>query len=314
MNKVHEFLNLAARNYYAGHPIISDEQFDRLADASGYHSVGAKQHEHLEQHYFRMYSLQKYYEGEGNRPTLNGKVSISPKIDGAAVSLLYIDGKLFRALTRGDGIEGTVITDKFLGGQLVPQAANLPGIVQITGEVAAPAAIENARNYAAGSLNLKDVDEFRTRAVTFFAYRCEPSITGSFEQDMQVLKQLGFNTVKDAEIHNIYPCDGLVYRLDSEKDFEAAGYTAKHPKGAYALKERKEAVETTLLDVVWQTGKSGKVTPVAILEPITIGDAVVSRATLNNIAYIRALDIRIGDTVGVVRSGEIIPQIVYKAA
>lgn len=314
MNKVHEFLNVCARAYYAGQPIISDEQFDRLAEASGFDQLGAKQHEHLEKHYYRMYSLQKHYEGEGKPPQLDGLVSISPKIDGAAVSLLYIDGKLVRALTRGDGIEGTVITDKFLSTKLVPQEIAISGIVQITGEVAAPKHIENARNYAAGSLNLKDTDEFRTRAVTFFAYNMQPSNTGSFEGDMNVLAINGFNTVKDPEIHNIYDCDGVVYRLDNVDDFERAGYTAKHPKGAYALKERKEAVETTLVDVIWQTGKSGKVTPVAILEPVNIGDAIVSRATLNNIAYIRALDIRIGDTVGVIRAGEIIPQVVYKAA
>ena len=314
MNKVHEFLNVCARSYYAGHPIISDEQFDRLAETSGYNELGAKQHEHLEKHYFRMYSLQKHYEGEGKPPQLSGLVSISPKIDGAAVSLLYIDGKLVRALTRGDGIEGTLITDKFLATKLVPHEIGISGIVQITGEVAAPKHIENARNYAAGSLNLKDVEEFRTRAVSFFAYNMQPSSTGSFEGDMAVLTANGFSTVKDPEIHNIYDCDGVVYRLDNVDDFERAGYTAKHPKGAYALKERKEAMETTLLDVVWQTGKSGKVTPVAILDPVKIDDAVVSRATLNNIAYIRALDIRIGDTVGVIRSGDIIPQVVYKAA
>jgi DNA ligase (NAD+) len=315
MNKVHEFLSLAARSYYAGSPIISDEQFDRLADITGYTDLGAKQHENIEKHYFRMYSLQKYYEGEGKPPKLEGEIDVSPKIDGAAVSLLYVEGNLVRALTRGDGVEGTNVTDKFLNTNLVPKViiTDIP-ILQITGELAAPSHIENARNYAAGSLNLKDIQEFRTRAVTFFAYNAQPSITGHFNLDMRVLTQCGFNTVKDSEIHNIYPCDGIVYRLNVVADFEAAGYTAKHPKGAYALKERKEAVETTLLDVVWQTGKSGKVTPVAILEPIKIGDALVSRATLNNIAYIRALDIRIGDTVGVVRSGEIIPQVVYKAA
>jgi DNA ligase (NAD+) len=90
------------------------------------------------------------------------------------------------------------------------------------------------------------------------------------------------------------------------------GYTAKHPRGAYAVKERGASVETRLLDVIWQTGKTGKVTPVAILEPVMIGDALVSRATLNNIAFIRALDIKIGDTVGVIRSGEIIPCITHK--
>jgi len=88
--------------------------------------------------------------------------------------------------------------------------------------------------------------------------------------------------------------------------------TAKHPRGAYARKERGECVETTLVAVEWQVGKSGKVTPVAILEPVLVGDAMVSRATLNNPAFIESLDLRIGDRVAVRRAGEIIPQIVHK--
>jgi DNA ligase (NAD+) len=311
--KIKEFLNYCSRCYYAGTPVISDEQFDRLAESVGYEQLGAKQHENVEKHLYRMYSLQKYYEGEGKPPKLIGSISVTPKIDGAAVSLLYLNGVLVRALTRGDGIEGQIVTDKFLATKLVPHTISLPGVIQITGELAAPVHVENARNYAAGSLNLKDVEEFKTRAVTFFAYGVQPTITHSFDNDMSVLRGHGFSTVRDSEIHNIYPCDGLVYRIDNVSDFEAEGYTAKHPKGAYALKERGAAVETILLDVVWQTGKSGKVTPVAILEPVKVGDADVSRATLNNIAYIRALDLHIGDTVGVIRSGEIIPQIVYKA-
>jgi len=312
-DKIHQLLNYWSRCYYAGHPVVSDEQFDRLADAVDYNAVGAKQHENVEKHLYRMYSLQKHYEDEGKPPHLDGRIDTSPKIDGAAVSLLYVDGELVRALTRGDGIEGQIVTDKFLATNLVPQTIKCTGVIQITGELAAPNHVENSRNYAAGSLNLKDVEEFKTRAVTFFAYGVQPTLTGSFSEDMRILSHNAFNTVKDPDIHKIYPSDGVVYRIDSVEAFEAAGYTSRHPRGAYALKERGSAVETTLLDVIWQTGKSGKVTPVAILSPIMIGDAEVTRATLNNIAYIRALDLHIGDTVGVVRSGEIIPQIVYKA-
>jgi len=103
-----------------------------------------------------------------------------------------------------------------------------------------------------------------------------------------------------------------VFRLNKYTEFYSVGYTAKHPRGAYALKQRNEAVETTLLDVKWQTGKSGKVTPVAILSPVKIGEAIISRATLNNIAFIRALDLRIGDTIGVERSGDIVPKVTHK--
>lgn len=315
MNNLTELLDKASEAYYNGNPIMSDATFDKLAELIGYTKVGTsnKQHDNVEKHLYRMYSLQKYYEGEGENPLQGIKnIDASPKIDGAAISLLYVDGTLVRVLTRGDGVEGTVITDKFLATKLVPHTIELNGIIQVTGEIAAPKHVENARNYAAGSLSLKNIDEFKTRAIQFFAYNVEPHITDSFSEDMQVLHNVGFSTIKDSEIHRIYPCDGIVFRMDDNALFDSIGYTAKHPRGAFALKERGASVETTILDVVWQVGKTGKVTPVAILDPIMIGDAIVSRATLNNIAFIRSLDLHIGDCVGVIRSGEIIPQITHK--
>lgn len=312
-NKLIHYLNLAARNYYAGTPIITDEVFDRLSESVGYEEIGTKQHEHLEKHYYPMYSLQKYYEGEGKSIVLPGKdIDTSPKLDGAAIALLYIDGVLVRALTRGDGKEGTLVSDKFIGSKLVPQEVPCSNIIQITGELCAPKHVENARNYAAGALNLKDLAEFRTRSVEFFAYGIQPAQTETFREDMRILSSWGFCTVKDAEIHNIFPTDGVVHRLNSNIEYYGAGFTSKHPKGAYALKERGASVETKLLDVIWETSKSGKVTPVAILDPVKIGDKLVSRATLNNISFIRALDVEIGDTVGVILGGEIIPKITHK--
>lgn len=316
MNKIEQYLNLCARMYYAGTPIVSDEVFDRLAESIGYTAVGtSKQHDHIEKHYFQMYSLQKHYEDEGKKSPLEGErdIDISPKLDGAACSLLYINGELARALTRGNGVEGTVVTEKFLATNLVPHKVGMiDGILQVTGELVAPKLIENARNYASGALNLKDVEEFKTRTVTFVAYGVQLTPTDTFQGDMRVLKHWGFDTIKDPDLHNIFPCDGLVFRLNSNEAFYGAGYTSSFPKGAYALKERGVAVETTLLDVVWQTGKSGKVTPVAILDPVYVGDKLVSRATLNNVSFIRALDINLGDTIGVILGGEVIPVITHK--
>ena len=316
MDNVIEFLNRASRHYYNGHPIISDEQFDQLAQAVGYDKVGAKQHENVERHYQRMYSLQKWYEGEGKNPLAEHKqqeVSVTPKLDGAAISILYVEGKLARVLTRGDGIEGRVVTDKFLATKLVPHEikTQLP-IVQITGELAAPKHVENSRNYAAGALNLGSVEEFKSRAVNFFAYGVYPYLTESYTKDMQQLARWGFSTVHERGLVEIYPTDGAVFRLDSNQLFEECGYTAKHPRGAFALKERGEGVETTLLAVEWNVGKTGKVTPTAILEPVKIGDKLVSRATLNNPGFIEALDLRIGDRVSVIMGGEIIPVITHK--
>ena len=315
MKNIVTYLDECSKQYYAGTPIISDEVFDRLAESVGYNTVGAKQHEHLQKHYYQMYSLQKFYEDEGKQnPLVQEKdISVSPKLDGAAISILYIDGKLSRVLTRGDGKEGTDITEKFLtSSSLVPKEIRHSGILQVTGEVAAPNHVPNARNYAAGALSLKDNEEFKTRAITFFAYGMQPSCYETYDEDMALLSKLGFNTIKDPEIHNIYPTDGLVYRVNSNKRFEELGYTSKHPRGAYARKERGDTVESTILDVEWSVGKSGKVTPVAILSPIMLGDKLVSRATLNNPGFIEMLDIHLGDKVAVGMGGEVIPVIYHK--
>lgn len=311
---IKEYLDAASAAYYSGNPLIADEVFDRLAEAIGYTSVGAPVAKAKVKHVYPMWSLQKHYEDEGIHPLADiANKSSSPKLDGAALSLLYIDGKLVQAATRGDGVEGQDVTDKFLATSLVPHIVDGMGpVVQITGEVCTPKNIENARNYAAGSLNLKSVDEFRTRAVEFFAYGVSPTIFRTYDEDMSWLKTQGFNTIKDPELHNIYPCDGIVYRVNDNAKFESMGYTSKFPHGAYALKERQEAVETEILDVEWQVGKTGKVTPVAILKPVMIGDASISRATLNNPGFIEMLGIEIGDTVAIIRSGEIIPKILHK--
>jgi len=257
--------------------------------------------------------LDKYYEDEGAAPLDGYQKTCTPKLDGAAISLLYIDGQLVRALTRGDGITGTDITDKMYARKdLVPLQVERLDIHQVIGEVVAPKDIPNARNYAAGALNLKDLEEFKLRAISFFAYGVYPTVCETFSQSMAELDYAGFQTVYANDLHNIYPCDGLVFRIDNNAEFESLGFTSKFPKGAYAKKERQEAVETTILAVEWQVGKSGKVTPVAILEPVMVGDALVSRATLNNKDFIEMLGLSIGDTVGIVRSGEIIPTIIYK--
>ena len=314
MNKITQYLDSASKAYYAGCPFISDAQFDQLADSAGYTQVGAKQHDNKEKHFQPMFSLQKYYEDQDQRRPLEGirDIVASIKLDGAAISLLYIDGNLVRALTRGDGTEGQLITDKFLCTKLVPHTIPYLGILQITGEVVAPKAIENARNYAAGALNLKDTSEFATRAVSFFAYGVSPVLSNTLREDMKTLSSWGFATVQDSDLEHVYPNDGVVFRVNNNATFEEMGFTSKHPRGAYALKVRAEHVETTLLSVEWQVGKSGKVTPVAILEPVYIGDALVSRATLNNPGFIEMLDLQIGDRVAVVRSGEIIPCILHK--
>lgn len=319
MTQLTSFLDTACQAYYRGNPILTDEQFDRLADSCGYNKVGSQEVGKVIKHYKQMYSLQKFYEDEGKVRPLEGvsDVSSSVKLDGAAVSLLYVDGELVRALTRGDGIEGQDITDKLRGSTAVPQLLNpdrinVPHVLQVTGEIVAPLNIPNARNYAAGALNLKSASEFRERVLSFIAYGVYPYITTKHSSDMAALRALGFGVCNELNLEKIFPSDGMVFRVNSNELFDEMGYTAKHPRGAYALKIRAEHVETKLLDVEWQVGKSGKVTPVAILEPVLIGDALVSRATLNNPGFIEALGLEIGDTVAVIRAGEIIPCVLHK--
>ena len=128
---------------------------------------------------------------------------------------------------------------------------------------------------------------------------------------MSALSTCGFQTVDKFDASE-YPTDGTVYRVDSYNTFFKMGYTAHHPRGAFALKEQKTGVVTKLLDVVWQVGKSGVVSPVAILEPVVVGEATVSRATLHNIQYIKELNLELGCMVEVVRSGDIIPRILKR--
>ena len=241
-----------------------------------------------------------------------GDIKVSPKLDGAAVSLLYVDGQLHKALTRGDGKRGLDITDNMKS--LVPNSLGKfkGALIQVTGEVVAPKTIKNARNYAAGALNLKDTEEFTSRDLRFIAYGVQPSWNECWSKDMEYLLEFGFDTVLSND-WTAYPDDGLVFRIDNYRDFDALGYTSKHPRGAYALKQRNEGVITKLVNVVWTVGKSGVVAPVAILEPVDIDGATVSRATLHNIKYIDDLNLEIGCLVEVIRSGEIIPRIVSRA-
>lgn len=305
------FLEKASAMYYSGTPILSDAEFDSLARLYNYNTVGHTVTDGIP-HLYKMYSLQKIFDLNTIEATTAPMVR-TPKLDGAAVSLVYFNGHLAQALTRGDGNLGRDITLKLE--ELVPQYISTLDKVQITGEVVAPDTIPNSRNFAAGSLNLKDMSEFRSRAkdLRFVAY----DIQGDFvdyerlTDAMDSLAQEGFNTITHFDATG-YPTDGEVFRVDSYPAFYKLGYTAHHPRGAFALKEQKDGVITELLDVEWQVGKSGVVSPVAILSPVEVGDALVSRATLHNIEYIRSLNLQIGCSVEVIRSGEIIPRIVRR--
>jgi NAD-dependent DNA ligase len=297
-------LEQASKAYYEGAPILTDEEFDAISD--NYDVIGYAVEGEKHSHKYPMWSLQKAYNNENPLASYTGDLVTTVKLDGAAVSLEFVDGELTVAATRGNGKEGLVITDKMRC--LIPEVSS--GTFQVVGEVVAPKQIKNSRNYAAGALNLKSTDEFLQRELYFIAYGLNPT-TASYTESLEFLESLGFTTVLCEDL-DIFPSDGLVIRINDQNDFESMGYTAKHPRGAYALKEQTSGSITTLLDVEWNVGRSGVVAPTAILEPVLVGDALVSRATLHNIAYISALNLEIGCKVEVIRSGEIIPRIVRR--
>ena len=303
------FLEKASAMYYSGTPILSDAEFDALARLYNYDTVGHTVTDGIP-HLYKMYSLQKVFDLNDIESSTSPMVR-TPKLDGAAVSLQYVNGHLAQALTRGDGNLGRDITLKLE--ELVPNVISIKGKIQITGEIVAPDTIPNARNFAAGSLNLKDMNGFRSRAkdLRFVAYDIQGVEYERLSEAMDHLARNGFDVITHFDATG-YPTDGEVFRVDNYDAFYKLGYTAHHPRGAFALKEQKDGVITELLDVVWQVGKSGVVSPVAILKPVEVGDALVSRATLHNIEYIRSLNLEIGCSVEVIRSGEIIPRIVRR--
>ena len=311
MNKT-EYLEYCNQMYAEGNPILPDDVYDRLVENTALaEQVGHASDDTRYNHPFPMYSLQKVFVGEDEEPNWESKqpTIMTAKLDGAAVSITYVDGIFHQALTRGDGRAGLDITDKIKS--LVPNEIWSKGVKQITGEIVAPKIIPNARNYASGALNLKDLQEFKSRDITFVAYGIQPAICAEWSDDMNMVADMGFNAITKSDYRE-FPQDGKVVRVDSNIYFEKLGYTAHHPRGSFALKTRQAGVVTRLLDVEWNVGKSGAVSPVAILEPCIIGEATVSRATLHNQAYIEALELEIGCSVEVIRSGEIIPRIVKR--
>lgn len=317
MQHVKEFIKLCQDAYYKGMSIISDEEYDALIRRFPLEEeIGPKGDV---PHLFRMFSLQKVYPGRGEEVPFQGIET--PKLDGCAISLLYIDGKFVSALTRGNGILGNDVTHnvKLLN---IPKQISQKTPVQITGEVHITKEVENMRNFASGAINLKDSGEFLSRIAegglmfTAYSIQCETGkvgLTATFCGDMHILQGDGFVTCLDISSRvDWFPTDGVVVRMDGNNQFNAAGWTNKFPRGAYAIKEDDEGEVTTLERVEWQVGASGKVTPVGYFTPVVIDDAVISKATLNNVGYITALDLEIGCQIRVIRSGGVIPRIIER--
>lgn len=274
---------------------------------------------------------------------------VEPKIDGVAVSLTYEKGQLVRAVSRGNGIEGDDITHNIRTIDDIPDSiSDAPGVIEIRGEVymrheafeqinkarekAGQALYANPRNLAAGTIKLLDAAEARQRPLNIVLYgigACEPGNYFGAQSDIQEkLKTWNFPVLEkywladgiegaweciealDTIRHDFaYPTDGAVVKLDPFALQEEAGYTSKAPRWAIAYKFEAERAETLLKEISLQIGRTGAVTPVAILKPVQLAGTTVSRATLHNEDEIRRKDLRPGDTVLVQKAGEIIPQV-----
>ena len=302
------FLKKASEAYYSGTPIISDSQFDFLAEKYYFDEVGAQDGD--VKHFVRMYSLKKYYtENTKYKTELIGDVIVSPKLDGASLSLVFEDGFLISGTTRGNGEKGKNVSHNILAHPDIPKVIPYLHKLQITGEVVLPKEMKNSRNLASGSLGLKDSEEFVKRNITFIAYGITPSSEVLYSNDMILLRDWGFNTVLDKDWKE-FPQDGKVFRLDDNSEFERLGYRDSNPYGAFALKDRadEEVKETVLREVIWQVGKGGKVCPLCLFDPIELDGAIISRDTLHNAGFVEELYLEIGKYVFIRRSGSVIPQ------
>ena len=256
-------------------------------------------------HPYTLYSLRKVYEKSEIEPFMDVR---TPKIDGTNLTLIYKNGKLHLALTRGNGDRGDDVTS------LAAEISNLPNRITtdhaqvvINGECVTDNDVDNFRNYVSGALGLKSPFEFRQRNIQFIAHDIL-SWNMNYLKKIEVLKNMGFFNVMDDEAWE-YPCDGIVYRCNDWRKCRELGYTSKYPRFAVALKTREiETAETILQEVLWTVGRTGVVAPTAVVKPVILDDATISRVTLHNIEQIENHNLGLGDKIEIERAGGVIPK------
>lgn len=276
---------------------------------------------------------------------------MEPKIDGLACSLIYENGKLVRAATRGDGVVGENVTANVRTIRSipltlkVPEGEAVPELLDVRGEVYMPrqafmrlneqraergeSEFANPRNAAAGSLRQLDPQVTASRSLSFFAYYLVgEGAQPKHSESLALLARYGFKVSENYKVvENIdeaikyigdfnelrqglsYDTDGAVIKVNDVYQQRILGATGKDPRWATAYKYPPEQAETTLEDIDWRVGRTGVLTPTAVLTPVKLSGSVISRATLHNEDFIRVKDIRIGDRVVINKAGEIIPEV-----
>lgn len=276
---------------------------------------------------------------------------LEPKIDGLACSLIYENGVLVRAATRGDGVVGENVTANVRTIRSipltlkVPEGEPVPELLDVRGEVYMPrrafmrlneeraergeSEFANPRNAAAGSLRQLDPQVTASRSLSFFAYYLVgEGAQAKHSESLAALAHYGFKVSEGYRVvHTIdealdfissfndkrqglaYDTDGAVIKVNDVWQQQLLGATGKDPRWAIAYKYPPEQAETTLEDIDWRVGRTGVLTPTAVLTPVKLSGSVISRATLHNEDFIRNKDIRIGDRVVINKAGEIIPEV-----
>lgn len=279
---------------------------------------------------------------------MNPKYVCELKIDGLSVSLLYEKGKLVRAATRGDGTTGEDITHNAKTIKCIPLQLTEPIDIEVRGEIFMnkktldkinkerkihnQPLLQNCRNAAAGSIRQLDSKVAAKRELDNFIYHLpNPLDYGihSHHEALEYMKKLGFKiNTNNKIVNNInevlefieqkgkereslpYDIDGIVIKVDNIDDQQKLGYTAKYPKWATAYKFPAVEVLTKLQDIIFTVGRTGQITPNAVLDPVIVAGSTISRATLHNEEYVKEKDLKIGDIVSIRKAGDVIPEVV----
>lgn len=282
------------------------------------------------------------------KDSVNPEYVCELKIDGLSVSLNYENGKLVSAATRGDGVVGEDITENVKTIKTVPLTLKKPISIEVRGEIYMPKKVlkslnekreleglpifQNCRNAAAGSIRQLDSKIAASRGLDTFIYHIPNPLDYGIEthyEALKFLKELGFKTnpqsklVPDVDgiiefIQDItkkrnelsYDIDGVVIKVNNIKDQIELGFTAKYPKWATAYKFPAQEVLTKLNDIIFTVGRTGQVTPNAVLDPVIVQGSTISRATLHNEDYCIMKDLKIGDIVSIRKAGDVIPEVV----